>query len=238
MSVAVYAWDLLEEVASIFITSSIVWSQVNNWKGTQLHPSRETGLKIYWVWPAPSEKRHSFSFSQSLSSESLHKPLFLLHQRVAAAAVAAAKSFQLCLTLCDPIDIDIDIDPIDSSPPGSTVPGILQARILKRVAISFSNTWKWKVKGKSLNHVRLFVTPWTAVNQAPPSMGLSRQEYWSGLPLPSPPSEGRQNEKQNHRKLTNLTTWTTALSNSMKLRVMLCRATQDGRVMVDSSKKM
>ena len=90
---------------------------------------------------------------------------------------AAAKSLQLCLTLCDPID---------GSPPGSLVPGILQARTLEWVAISFSNAWKWKVKVKSLSRVQLVVTPWTAAYQAPPSMGFSRQEYWSGLPLPSP----------------------------------------------------
>ena len=88
-----------------------------------------------------------------------------------------AKSLQLCPTLCDPID---------SSPPGSPVPGILQARTLEWVAISFSNTWKWKVKVKLLSRVRLSATPWTAAYQAPLSMGFSRQEYWSGVPLPSP----------------------------------------------------
>ena len=77
---------------------------------------------------------------------------------------------------------------MDGSPPGSPVPGILQARTLERVAISFSNAWKWKVKVKSLSHVWLLATPWTAAYQAPPSMGFSRQEYWSGLPLPSPMS--------------------------------------------------
>ena len=92
--------------------------------------------------------------------------------------VYAAKSFQSCLTLCDPID---------GSPPGSPCPGILQARILEWVAISFSNAWKWKMKVKLLSRVQLLVTPWTAVYQAPPSMGFSRQEYWSGVPLPSPP---------------------------------------------------
>ena len=81
-----------------------------------------------------------------------------------------------CVRLCDPRD---------SSPPGSPVPGILQARTLEWVAISFSNAWKWKVKMKSLRHVRLFATPWTAAYQAPLSMGFSRQEYWSGMPLPS-----------------------------------------------------
>ena len=96
-----------------------------------------------------------------------------------AAAAAAAKSLQSCLTLCEPID---------SSPPGSPVPGILRARILEWVAISFSSAWKWKVKVKSLSRVRLLVTLWTAAYQAPLSMGSSRQEYWSGVPLPSPVS--------------------------------------------------
>ena len=90
---------------------------------------------------------------------------------------AAAKSRQSCLTLCDPID---------GSPPGSTIPGILQSRTLEWVAISFSNAWKWKVKVKSISHVRLFATPWTLVCQAPLSMEFSRQEYWNGLPFPSP----------------------------------------------------
>ena len=74
----------------------------------------------------------------------------------------------------------------DSSPPGPTIPGILQARTLEWVAISSSNAWKWKVKAKSLSRVRLLATPWTAAYQAPLSMGFSRQEYWSGVPLPSP----------------------------------------------------
>ena len=85
---------------------------------------------------------------------------------------AAAKSLQSCPTLCDPID---------GSPPGSPVPGILQAKTLEWVAISFSNAWKRKVKVKSLNPVWLFATPWTVAHQAPPSMGFSRQEYWSGV---------------------------------------------------------
>ena len=92
---------------------------------------------------------------------------------------AAAKSLQLCLTLCNPID---------SSPPGSPVPGILRVRILEWVAISFSNAWKWKVKVKSLSRAQLLATPWTTAHQAPPSKGFSRQEYRSGVPLPSPPS--------------------------------------------------
>ena len=76
-------------------------------------------------------------------------------------------------------------DPIEGSPPGSPSPGILQARTLEWVAISFSNAWKWKVKVKSLSRVWLLATPWTAAYQAPPSMGFSRQEDWSGVPLPS-----------------------------------------------------
>ena len=87
-------------------------------------------------------------------------------------AAAAAKSLQSCPTLCDPID---------GSSPGSPVPGILQARTLEWAAIS-SSAWKWKVKVKSLSRA----TPWTATFQAPPSMGFSRQEYWSGVPLSSP----------------------------------------------------
>ena len=88
-----------------------------------------------------------------------------------------AKSLQSCPTLCDPID---------GSPPGSPVPGILQARTLEWVSISFSSAWKWKVKVKLLSHVRLFAAPWTVAHQASPSMGFSRHEYWSGVPLPSP----------------------------------------------------
>ena len=149
----------------------------------------------------------------------------MLCQVYAVAAAAAAKSLQLCPTLCNPID---------GSPPGSPIPGILQARTLEWVAISFSNAWKWKVTVKSPSCVRLlaipwtvahlhedwrllhpgdfpgkstgvgcqcllrrymlscfkhcwhFVTPWTTAHQVPLSMGFSRQEYWSGLPFPSP----------------------------------------------------
>ena len=109
--------------------------------------------------------------------------LFLLHCQagslplVPPAAAAAAKSLQSCPTLCDPIE---------GSPPGSTIPGILQARTPEWVAISFPNAQKRKVKVKSLSRVRLLVTPWTAAHQAPPSMGFSKQEYWSGVPLPPP----------------------------------------------------
>ena len=120
----------------------------------------QAGTQARWQFLAPSQDGAHYTAA-----------VCPLHQD---AAAAAAKSLQSCPTLCDPID---------GSPPGSPVPGTLQARILEWIAISFSNAWKWKVK--SLSRVRLFVIPWTAAHQAPPSMGLSRQEYWSGLPLPS-----------------------------------------------------
>ena len=100
-----------------------------------------------------------------------------------AAAAAAAKLLQSCPTLCDTID---------SSLLGSPVPGILQARTLEWVAISFSNAWKWKGKVTSLSGVRLLATSWTAAYRAPPYMGFSRQEYWSGVPLPSPSSYAKE----------------------------------------------
>ena len=96
-----------------------------------------------------------------------------------SSSAAAAKLLQPCPTLCDLRD---------GSPPGSCVPGILQARTLEWVAVSFSNAWKWKVKVKSLSRVRLLATSWTAAYQAPPSMGFARQEYWSGMPLHTKPN--------------------------------------------------
>ena len=136
-----------------------------------LRPGSHLGLVLIslpkpHVQPAP-ELAYSISFLfHSLPSSTLM-----------GLAAAAAKSLQSCPTLCDPID---------GSPPSSPVPGILQARTLEWVAISFSNAWKWNVKVKSLSRVRPSATPWTAAFQAPPSMGFSRQEYWSGVPLPSP----------------------------------------------------
>ena len=127
-----------------------------------------------WSWYSPGSV-----------SEAVWEPVFLaMPQELpfsyfptsASSAVAAAKSLQSCPTLCDPID---------GSPSGSPVPGILQARTLEWVAISFSNAWKWKVKVKLLSRVWLLATPWTAAYQAPPPTGFSRQGYWSGLPFPS-----------------------------------------------------
>ena len=124
---------------------------------------------------------------------------------------AAAKSHQSCPTLCDSID---------GSPPGSSVPGILQARMLEWVAISFSSAWKCKVKVKSLSHVRLFTIPWTVAYQAPPSMGFSRQEYGNGLPLHSPKKEdikATKWEKLITYKRTHLTS-RRSLPSTIKLR--------------------
>ena len=103
-----------------------------------------------------------------------------MHTTLNIYKAAAAKSFQLYLTLCNPID---------GSPPGSPISGILLARTLEWVAISFSNAGKWKVKNDVC--AQLLATPWTAAYQAPPSMGFSRQEYWSGVPLPSLKSAAR-----------------------------------------------
>ena len=124
-----------------------------------------------------------------------------------APSYAAAKSLQSCPTLCDPRD---------SSPPGFPIPRILQARTLEWVAISFSKAWKWKVKVRSLSCVRLFTTPWTVAYQAPLPMGFSRQEYWSGLPLPSPlscyPSLNSSTNARLHSKRLFVLSYTTCCS--------------------------
>ena len=134
------------------------------------------------IWMSQLQLRYCWLFSNSDIRSCL---MFILKQSPNSSvfglggfyAATAANLLQSCPTLCNPID---------GSSPGSPVPGILQARTLEWVAISFSNAWKWKVKVKSLSRVWLFTTPWTAAHQAPPSMGFSRQEYWSGLLLPSP----------------------------------------------------
>ena len=119
------------------------------------------------------------------------------------AAATAAKSLQSCPILCDPRE---------GSPAGSPVPGILQARTLEWVAISFSNAWKWKVKVKSLSRARLLATPWTTAFQAPPSMGFSRQEYWSGVPLPSP--DNGVGDPQKREMLKTVWRWNEELAGS------------------------
>ena len=129
------------------------------------------------LFPLPRGRKTETVFltvSFSLPPHQRTSTLIKFECSVMTFTTTTSKSLQLCLTLCNPID---------GSPPGSPVPGILQARTLDRVAISFSNAWKWKMKVKSLSRVLLLVTPWTAAYQAPPSMGFSRQEYWSGVPL-------------------------------------------------------
>ena len=126
------------------------------------------------------------------------------------------KSLQSCLTLCDPTD---------GSPSGSTIPGILQARTLEWVAISSSNPWKWKVKVKSLSCIWPLATPWTAAHQAPPSMGFSRQEYWSGVPLPSPwliltpfkISQKLLNRYPNNHNMEKTETWQVFLQKTLNI---------------------
>ena len=137
---------------------------------------------LVFVWSLSLFKEKLKHLKVNAVSNSIRIKEFKCCQGIFAAAAAAVKSLQSCPTLCDPID----------SPPGSPIPGILQARTLEWVAISFSNAWKWKVKGKSLSRVRLLATLWTAAYQAPPCMGFSRQKYWSGLPLPSPKGIFRQ----------------------------------------------
>ena len=136
--------------------------------------------------PSGNNERYQYEGSQSTlkwtSKSTSHCPLWAhsasplllimsAQSRCSRHLAAATKSLQR-------------VFPIDGSPPGSPVPGILQARTLEWGAISFSKAWKWKVK--SLSHVQLFATPWSAAYQAPLSMGFSKQEYWNGVPLPSP----------------------------------------------------
>ena len=130
-----------------------------------------------------------------LGKDKTYLEALCLRKLRSSPAAATAKSLQSCLTLCNPID---------GSPPGSPVPGILQARTLTWAAISFSSAWKWKMKVKSLSRVRLLVIPWTAAYQAPSSMGFSRQEYWSGVPLPSPRSSPEVSLKYPDLDLLNL----------------------------------
>ena len=171
---------------------SVVSDSATPWTATyQASPSMGFSRQEYWngVPLLSCLARGIYFFAKNIyfqmfAEMGLLKPIlsslcigwyFLFHQNL--RVVNTAKLLQLCPTLCDPID---------GSPPGSPVPGILQARTMKWVAISFSNAWKWKVKGKSLS--RVWPLAWTIAYQAPPSMGFSRQENWSGVPLPSPKS--------------------------------------------------
>ena len=133
-------------------------------------------IKWYMQSESLPDKHKTSPQCMSLSTSSI-QDIMPGFPETTSAAPAAAKSLQSCPTLCDPIDGLL---------PGSSVPGILQARTLEWVASSLSNAWKWKVKVKSLSRVQLLLTPWTAAHQAPPSMRFSRQDYWSRVPSPSP----------------------------------------------------
>ena len=138
-------------------------------------------------------------------------------------AAAAAKPLQSCPTLCDPIDGLL---------PGSPVPGILQARTLEWVAISFSKAWRWKVKVKSLSCVRLLAASWTVAHQAPPSMGFSRQEYWSRVPLPSPTPDIVNHNPAFHR--IHIHAWEVLVYKAMTLPITggLALITSDLRMFI------
>ena len=161
------------KLLSCVLLFMIPWTVAN-----QAPPSIQLSRQQYWSglpFPSPGdipdpgiEPRSPPLQADTLPSELPRKP---------TATATAAKSLQSCPTLCDPIDF---------SPPGSTVLGILQVRTLEWVAISFSNAWMWKGKVKSLSRVWLLATLWPAAYQVPPSMGFSRQEYLSGVPLSSP----------------------------------------------------
>ena len=182
----------------LFIASvTVLWSQLNLLRNS---PKNETKQISWYTDESPGFKKlyNRNTESHETLQESLEVTCILnartkIHLKTsgaahlfcsnsryykgmsAATAAAAAKSLQSCPTLCDPTD---------GCPPGSPIAGFLQARTLEWVAISFSKAWKWKVKVKSLSRVQLLATPWTAAYQAPPSMGFSRQKYWSGVPLP------------------------------------------------------
>ena len=144
------------------LESSILY-QLQNWDQT---------ITDIWQWHA-----NTFKFDEFANNLCYFRDCVPWWGYALQDLLLLAESRQSCPTLCDPID---------GSPPGSPVPGILQTRTLEWGAISFSNAWKWKVKVKPLSRVQLLVTPWTAARQAPPPMGFSRQEDWSGVPSPSP----------------------------------------------------
>ena len=158
-------WD-----ACIFSNYTFLWMYAWEWDCCLIWQLYFQGLAFFFFFFSFLRNFHIGCSNLLFYQESAGEFPFL-H----TSSAAAAKSLQSYPTLWDPID---------GSPPGTPIPGILQARTLEWVAISFSNAWKWKVKVKSLSRIRLFATPWTAAYQAPLSMGFSRQQYWSGVPLP------------------------------------------------------
>ena len=164
--------------------------------GSSVHGIFQAKISEWVVMPSPSRGSSKPRDQTQVSASPAQAGRFLLLYHCTTwgspirKTAAAAKSLQSCPTLCDPID---------GSPSGSTIPGILQARTLEWAAISFSNAWKWKVKVKSLSRARLFSTPWTAAYQAPPSMGFARQEYWSGVPMPSLGEKKKKTEGGNNK---------------------------------------
>ena len=142
-----------------------IWPWITEWsraKPNRVFPRERTGHSKH---PLPTTQARTLHMDITKWSKPKSDWLYSLQPNMKKlyAAAAAAKSLQSCPTLCNPID---------GSPPGFPVPGILQARTLEWVAISFSDAWKWKVKGKLLSRVWLLATPWTTAYQAPPSMGF------------------------------------------------------------------
>ena len=172
-----------------------MWSAVRpKWLGKVIRRSHDILVKyvnISWEFYKNDERESHKLLNFQISSKLQTRRFVICVLFSISFSAAAAKLLQSCPTLCDSTD---------GSPPGSPIPGILQARTLEWVAISFSNAWKWKVESESevaqscptlsnlgSSRVQLCATPWTAAYQAPLSMGFSRQEYWSGVPLPSNP---------------------------------------------------
>jgi len=160
---------------------TLIWASSRSWWWT-----RKPGVLQF---KGSQRVRHDWATELNWTELTVSFAMQKLSSLIHPAAAAAAKSLQSCPTLCDPMDCSL---------PGFSVHGILQVRTLEWVNISFSNAWKWKVKVKSLSRVRLLATPWTAAYQAPPSMGFSRQEYWSGVPLPSPNTPWENHNSKRH----------------------------------------
>ena len=137
-------------------------------------PEQWSGLPF----PSPMHESEKWKWSRSVASDS-QRPHGLQPTRLLGPWDFPGKSTGMG---CHCLSRVLLWDPIDGNTVRSSVPGIFQARILEWVAIFLSSAWKWKVKVKSLSRARLLATPWTAAYQDPPSMGFSRQEYWSGLP--------------------------------------------------------